>query len=313
MVKKKNSKKRSKKNFWILGALILIIFSLFLLVFFRTGFFHKDKIDETTLERWNYDSDGFIQDAREFEINGSKENCWFLIHGYTSTPDEMRNLSSRISEEFGDYVYAVRLNGHGRTPSEVANLSLDDWYEQVSGEFDSLKKECKNVNVVGFSFGGVLATKLSEEKEIKNTYLIAPYFFATYNFYFIFPLENYLDVFSDSFVYIKKSKIAQINDPEGLKWYISYWDFPMQPVKNSRVFLDKVLSDLSAIKNPVLIQHSKNDDTANVKGSTIVFENISSDEKQLILFEKSNHVLLADYDKESAIENIIIFERMHRD
>lgn len=60
-----------------------------------------------------------------------------------------------------------------------------DWYEQISDEFDVLSKQCKKVNLVGFSFGGALSVRLAENKQVNNTYLLSPYLFSTYKYYMV--------------------------------------------------------------------------------------------------------------------------------
>jgi len=112
--------------------------------------------------------------------------------------------------------------------------------------------------------------------------------------------------------YSKKTKLAQINNPEGLKNYISYWNFPVVPVLDSQRFLINLADSLGKVNENILIQHSKNDDTADLYSSKLIFEKVSSNNKELIVFTKSNHVLLFDYDKEEVINNIIAFEKENR-
>lgn len=302
---------KSKRKYIIYGVLfVILILSIF--TYLSTGIFQINSIDERDLERWERESDGVVVNSREFYLDGNKENCWLLIHGYTSTPDEMKILARNINGNFSDYVYVIRLKGHGELPSKVYNLTLEDWYIQVEEEYNRLDGECGNVNVAGFSFGGALATKLSEEKNVGRTYLIAPYLFTSYRKSSVISLDFVMSYFSDILLYIKKDKIAQINDPQGQISYISYWNFPLIPVKYSRDFLDSVINDLDKIKNPILIQHSIGDMTANIKGSRMIYERALSEDKVIVELERSNHVLLSDYEKEEVIKNIIDFEYNYR-
>lgn len=306
-------KKRFWKNrlFW-LGLLAVVFLSLFIFLKVKTGYFDGNNIDEKDLEYWQRDSNGFILNSSEIVLEGNKDVCWLMIHGYTATPKDYEVLSEKVNSKFGDYVYAIRLTGHGRVPSEIKDLTLDNWYLQVSEAFDSMALECSNINVVGFSFGGALATKLSENREIKNTYLIAPYLFPRTSSIKIFDLSSYVNLLADRVIYTHKFQLSRINDPEGLKSYIAYWSFPLQPVKHSQSFLQSVQNNLNLLDNPILIQHSKGDSTADPLASEIIFEKISSSEKELVWFENSNHVILYDYDKEQAVSNILNFEEEHR-
>jgi carboxylesterase len=302
-------KKKVKKYVWISVILLLIILGITLYI--RTGILQMNKIDKRDLAKWEY-QEGVMKNAEEFFVDGNKNTCWMLIHGYTATPNEMQELADRISSEFNDYIYVPRMEGHGEVPSHLAHLSLENWYPEIEKKFEKLNKECNQTNVAGFSFGGAITLKLAEEKNLKNIYAIDPYLKPADRWYFILPLNIYLDAFSDIFLYVKKNQIAQINSPEGQERYLSYWNFPLQPVKNSKQFLKIVRENLKKINEPILILHSKGDMTAHYKESVNAIETVSSENKKIVLFEKSNHVLLYDYEGKEAIEEIIKFEKQNR-
>lgn len=302
-----------KKRKIIIANILIFLIILISGLYLKTGFLQNSKIDNRDLNKWQFDKDGIILNSREFTLNGSRDVCWFLIHGYTSTPDEMREIANKIYSELNETVFVTRLRGHGEVPSHIVNLTLYDWYEQVSEEYDVLNKNCKKVNLIGFSFGGALATRLAENKNINNLYLLSPYIFAKYNWYYFFRLENYLDIFSDILIYSKKDKIAQINLQDGLDKHIAYWNMPFSPPKYSKTFFEEVKSGLNKITAPVLLQQSKNDRTSDIKSSIYIYENINSKNKELIVFEKSNHVIMEDYDKEEVMNNILNFEKKTRE
>jgi carboxylesterase len=305
--------KKRKRVIWIVVLiLVIILLSGFLGLIIRTGFLQTSTIDKRDLAYWNYEN-GLIKGEEAFILNGSNETCWYLIHGYTSTPRSMKELAINLNNEFNESVFVTRLEGHAQVPSKILNLTLDDWYSQVEMEYDELEIYCENINVVGFSFGGALGLKLSQEKQVNNLYLISPYLFATHKPVRIFTLESYLDFVSDWVTYTKKSQIAQLNDPIALKEHIAYWNMPLLPVKYSKYFLKSLRENIGKTSCPVLVQQSKNDKTSDMGSSYFVFENVNSSKKEIIVFEKSNHVLLEDFDKSQAINNIINFEKEIRE
>lgn len=88
-------------------VLVFILFGgvfLFGALYLRTGFLQESKIDDRDLNNWEFNSNGIILGAEEFTLNGSEEVCWYLIHGYTSTPDEMREVAEEIHLEFNETV-----------------------------------------------------------------------------------------------------------------------------------------------------------------------------------------------------------------
>ena len=156
-------KKIRKLNLVIIVSTIILLAIIFSLNF-KTGIFSTSKIDEKDLSYWTRDKNGIVVGAEEIIFEGNKTNCWLMIHGYSSGPNDLRFLGEKINQNFSDYIYIPRLIGHGEIPSSLLNLTLEDWYVQTENIFDSLEKECKNINLVGFSFGGAITTKLSEEK-----------------------------------------------------------------------------------------------------------------------------------------------------
>ena len=303
-------KKVRKKLIWI-PLSIIILLAIFLGLYIRTGFLQLSSIDQRDLSRWEYEGE-LIKEAKEFTLSGSNDTCWYMIHGYTSTPDEMRELAEGINQLFNETVVVTRLKGHGEVPSKILNLSMKDWYSQVSSEVDELSTNCDKINLIGFSFGGALSTRLAEEKELNHLYLISPYLIANYKFYYGFKLETYLKVFTPILHYSKKTQIGQINSPEGLKNHIAYWSMPFAPVKNSEGFIKETINRLDEITEPILLQHSRGDKTSGIKSSQIILDGASSEYKELIFFDKSNHILMEDYDKDQVESNIMDFEKRLR-
>jgi carboxylesterase len=306
--------KKRVKNFswWILGVLLVIVLFVIIFISLKTGVFDRDGIDDLDLEYWNYNSDGIIEGAEEFSVNGSRDTCWLMIHGYGATPMEFRNLSYVINKEFGDYIYVPRLEGHGGVPSRLLNLNLSYWYEQIETDFDNLSSECNSVNLLGFSFGGALALKLAEEKEANRVFVIAGFLGPSYRPQWIISLEWVLKKFSDIIIYVEKNKIAQINDPEGLEDYVSYLNFALQPVKNSFVFLEELRKNAGKITEPIIFFHSTSDKTASYYLMRDFFEGISSKDSSFFVFKDSNHVVHYDYDREAVFSGIVNFERERR-
>jgi len=286
---KKERSSRKKKITFFLVAVVFLIGIIFFSLYLKTGFLQSEKIDERDLEYWDYSMAGTIAGAEEFYLPGDKETCWLMIHGYGSTPNDFKGLSKEINSEFGDYVSVPRLKGHGEIPSKLLGLSFSDWYAQAEGDYKSLDQECSKINLVGFSFGGALALKLAEEHsgedKIQRIYLISPFIRLRYKWWNVLKKETIINIFADIIVFKKKGDPAQINSPEGLKSFIGYKNLPWQSLKNSFKDIKLVEANLNKISNPILIQQSKNDDTVDVKSSKLVYEKVSSDKKELVIFK----------------------------
>ena len=87
----------------------------------------------------------------------------YLIHGINLKPERMRELGAFISHE----VEIIALPGH--RGDSTKNITKDLLIEYLDNVIDT--DDC---SIVGFSLGGLLATKLAMKREFKKLCLIAP-------------------------------------------------------------------------------------------------------------------------------------------
>lgn len=79
-----------------------------------------------------------------------------LVHGFLASPAELRGLGEHLCAR-GHAVVAVRLRGHGTSPWDLHERSMEDWLASVTaGERIAADLAPRHV-LVGFSTGGALA------------------------------------------------------------------------------------------------------------------------------------------------------------
>jgi carboxylesterase len=279
-----------------IDVIIFILIALFIALYFNSGFIQEQKIDVRDEKLWHY-TNGSINGAEAFFINGD-DTCWILIHGYTATAQEMRELGVKINKQYNDTVHGILLSGHGTRPSDMAGKSLHDWFDEVDNVYSTLKPACSNINVVGSSFGAALAMKLAEEQQLHRVILVNPFLFTRFRVLFYF---------SDVLYYAKKAEVAHISNQTGLDKHIAYLNMPLAPIRDSFYYLDKRLENLHGIKEPTLVMHSSNDRVSAFGTAEMIYEEINTTNKEIVWFNESDHVLLMDHDKENVIEKIIEF------
>lgn len=57
--------------------------------------------------------------AGAYYLDGSRDHCVVLVHGYTATPGELRLLGDEL-QQLNFKVMGVRLPGHGTTVQDLA-------------------------------------------------------------------------------------------------------------------------------------------------------------------------------------------------
>ena len=93
--------------------------------------------------------------AESYFLKGGKTGC-ILTHGFTCTPEEMRSLADYLVGK-GFSVYGVRLSGHGTQPKDLANVTWQNWLEDIKKAYKEVKKKCDKVFLIGQSLGGMLS------------------------------------------------------------------------------------------------------------------------------------------------------------
>ena len=299
------------KYFWAL--VVIVFFSTYLLnnLFTSTGFLQESKINSRDINRWEYEN-GLIKDTHPFSISENNETCWLMIHSYAATPLEMKSLGEKINNEFGDFVFAPLLSGHGELPGNLSGKNLNGWYEEIEFYYNQLDENCENINLAGSSFGSILSLRLAENYEFNNLYILNPFVTKTKRWYKPIPFETRIKFLANILEYDKKEKIAQINDPEAREIHVAYWNMPIVPIRDSLPFIHLTINNLNKVSESILIQQSSGDETADIESSKIIYNGVSSEIKEMKIFKKSNHVLLLDYDREEVIKNIIEFEKNNR-
>ncbi|MEW6359669.1 MAG: alpha/beta fold hydrolase [Planctomycetota bacterium] len=250
---------------------------------------------------------GIIKGAEPFFIERGPRAC-LLIHGFTSSPAEVRELGERLAKD-GVTVRGPLLPGHGTRPDDLEKVTWRDWYGAVETEYLALKKGRDTVSVVGISMGATLAMQLARKHSPHKLVLLSPYYRVTYKWYYILPPEAYVDAGALLFRYVNKMGRLMLNDKTAWAGHIAYDHVPTKAIQNLMA-LGRTVADAPAeIKTPTLIIHARRDDAAAPDGSQHIYDTIGSKEKKLIWLENSNHIITLDYDKEIVNQAALDFLR----
>ncbi|MCE0722212.1 alpha/beta hydrolase [Legionella resiliens] len=108
------------------------------------------------------------------QLGTKQDRALLLLHGFTSSPAVYRYLIPQLNHY--DALVCPVLPGHGDSIAAFAQATANDSLECVSQECDALFKEYQKVDVLGLSFGGILACQLSARFTFNHMFLLAPAF-----------------------------------------------------------------------------------------------------------------------------------------
>lgn len=213
-----------------------------------------------------------------------------FVHGFTSSPQNMRPLADYLSER-GIRVRAPLLPGHGTTWQDLSGRLSHEWLDCVADNFETISNECEKVFVVGLSFGGGLAVELASRRsqDIAGLVTLAAMVFTKDPRRFLAPvirraLKSIPGVGND------------IADPT-LK-EIVYGRVPTAAAHEMLRTIAKAKAGLPRVTCPLLVMHGRNDHTVHPSNATYIYEHTGSSDKELVWLERSYHVVTLDHDRD---------------
>lgn len=225
---------------------------------------------------------------------GRESHAVLFLHGWTSTPRELRFLAEKIAAA-GFRCLGPRLKGHGLTVRALRGVTFSDHFAESEEAFASLAMDHDRVSICGLSMGGLIALHLAARRRVANLVLIAPFAkpagttFGLPNRWLVgrVPLSDY----------VGKHEGGPINDPEGLAGHIAYHAMPAAGMESVVEAAREFRGLERTVTCPTLIFHGVRDRTSDFTGSLDLMGTLGADDKTLVAFNRSNHVLTLDFDR----------------
>ncbi|MEQ8176229.1 MAG: alpha/beta fold hydrolase [Syntrophomonadaceae bacterium] len=242
---------------------------------------------------------GINEQARPFYIEG-KHAAILFIHGFTASPSEVLPTARLIAEARGVAVRGILLPGHGASPEELNRFGWEDWFEAVKDACLSLLRDFESVYVAGLSMGGMLSLLAGVRiPNIKGIVSInAPIFVEDF---FKVRLAARLKYWRSSW---PKADIDYELKQQGRFAYDCY---PLKALANMLKLRKIVMKELPAMKLPVLVFQSLQDETVLPHSARYIEEACRNSRVQRIDLSHSRHVATMGPEIDKIAENIIAF------
>ena len=225
-------------------------------------------------------------DEKNYEFNKNSKHGIYLIHGFTNTTYETKNLAEFLSEQ-GYRTVANNLPGHGTSIAECNRVKYSDWLSAVEQDLGKLASECDTIHIIGSSMGGVLGLYLGSMFPLNSLVIIAPVF----QFKSEFKTRILVPLFNNLIPKTKKS--TQYTNGKNMKFY-GYTYYPNKALNEFQKMTNIVRKKLPKIKCPVLMINSDADKTCIPKNYHIINESIASKKKEQLFLKKISHNMIVD-------------------
>jgi len=231
-------------------------------------------------------------------LEGGNEGVLF-IHGYTGSPHDFEYMAKEVNRA-GFTVSVPRLPGHGTCGEDFLTTTARDWLRRAFDAYYDLKAICDRVHVVGLSMGGVIALILASQMNPPKLVTLAA---ATHVFDKRIVLTPLLKLFSKK---MPRKSTEKYEDP-GIEYLRKeYWSYnwPKQAAELYKL-MKLARKSVSKITSDTLVVAARNDNMVPMKAAEFIYNNIRSEKRKLLVFEKSGHVLSNDVEKEDVTRAVI--------
>jgi esterase/lipase len=219
-----------------------------------------------------------------------------LVHGYMSAPQEVRNLAEYLLAA-GYAVYAVRLEGHGTVPEDLANTCWSQWYAAVNRGYAILSTLTSKICLGGFSTGGVLALLAAANKPKKITAVFAvnaPLELRSY----VVRLVPTIVLANSLWTALSGGAVGQWGYVENQSESpdINYDRNPLAGIRQLGLVIETMQESLGQIQSDTLLMQSSQDPVVDDSSGRLIFDQVGAEHKELILFSSSRHCVINGRD-----------------
>jgi len=232
-----------------------------------------------------------------FSFDGGEVSC-LLLHGYTSSPSDMRPLGEFLAEK-GYAVSCPLLPGHGTSIQDLGRCVWRDWYNAVEEEWNRLNQNHRKVFLIGLSMGGSLGLHLAAHNKVDGVVTLASGIkLADWRL----PMLPFVKRFVRN---VKKTHNSYARGPNRRRFAYEY--NPTHATSELVKFYNHLKEDLPEISAPLLLIHSKNDIIIHFKNTEMVTSRVRSTSVKVVALEKAGHIITHSKEKEVIHREVAAF------
>jgi len=228
-------------------------------------------------------------------LEGSRDKGVLLIHGFSASPHEVRELAEYLNKKGNLTVYVPVLAGHGADPANFGAYTWEDWYNSLDNGYNALSLMTDKLYVGGVSLGGDLAIEMSKHKEVDGVFSIgAPIYLRNSFVRIAFILKYFVPT-------MPNNNILEEDKP----YY--YYNRSVAAIAQLVEFIDHFKKDLNKVDKPIFIMQATNDLTIEPLSAEYIYSNIASEDKLMKNYPGESHIIINKYAKKNVFRDLYDF------
>ncbi len=236
-----------------------------------------------------------------------------LVHGFLASPAEVKTFGERLAG-MNYPVIGPRLKGHGTSPWDLRKHCWEDWQASVEHAYQVMSRLTEKVCIVGFSTGGALGLHLASEQPgyLAGVAAIAvPLKFVNNNMAYVVPVvhgANKLVKWISSYEGIMPFRPNESEHPD-----INYYSMPVHSLFELGQMASAFESNLENVHCPVCLIQSDKDTVVDPGSAQIIYDKISSEDKDLIMIPSKRHGILHENIGDTQNQIISFLDRLEKE
>ncbi|EKE12089.1 MAG: hypothetical protein ACD_14C00022G0005 [uncultured bacterium] len=227
-----------------------------------------------------------------------------LVHGWTSTPYEVRRLGEYLNEA-GYTVLGIQLTGHGTVPRDLEGVVWQQWVEDVKKGCDELRKKCDKIYLGGTSIGSNVAMMFAKENaDINGLVLMATPYRIRFEKIVVFSANILKKI---GIRYRKKFYPPTFGVSTTVTRLISYQTYSVDSALETFDLIKESRKNLEKIHQPCMIIQSTHDHIVQKDSLENIHDGIASEIKKKKYIEKAYHTFISDIKNEHVFQDILDF------
>jgi len=113
------------------------------------------------------------EDRAYLKVNERSRAGVLLLHGSTGGPSQLRSLAEALHRA-GFSVLGARMPAHPASDEQLSSHSWRAWLVEAELRYRMLAVWCRQLHVVGFSFGAAIALQMNVRPRPRSLVLLAP-------------------------------------------------------------------------------------------------------------------------------------------
>ncbi|MCO7126479.1 alpha/beta fold hydrolase [Sporolactobacillus shoreicorticis] len=224
-----------------------------------------------------------------------------IIHGFAGNPWEVEPLA-RALEHSGYEVTTPLLPGHDRNKKQMKKITVPDWLHAIEKIVIRAKDDKKEIHLIGFSMGAMIASITASQYPISSLVLLSPSVYVLTPHIFKMRLKKFRQ---------RKKMKPNEYDPVLLNHSQLTQKIPIANIFQFHKVVRQAKQIFHTIHVPICIIHGKCDETIDPKSAELIFRVAASQEKELHYLPCARHHICHGAEAEKVIRFVTAFLNKH--